>query len=98
MYFRSEPAVSSATMTLSFVFEAVVLITTLLAQGVPAPSDPTRAIVGRLQLEQYKSHIKGLAQFGDRMQGTDRNRAAIDWLEKQLRSFGYTNVVRHRFM
>ena len=32
------------------------------------------------------------------MQGTERNRNAIDWLEKQLQSFGYTNVERHRFM
>ena len=32
------------------------------------------------------------------MQGTERNREAIDWLEKQLRSFGYTNVQRHPFM
>jgi hypothetical protein len=32
------------------------------------------------------------------MQGTQRNRNAIDWLEKQLRSFGYSNVLRHRFM
>src|SRR5207247_6147244 len=47
---------------------------------------------------RYKTHIKGLAQFGDRLQGTQRNRDAIDWLEKQLRSFGYTNVVRHRFI
>src|SRR5438309_3866644 len=32
------------------------------------------------------------------MQGTQRNRDAIDWLEKQLRSFGYRNVERYRFM
>jgi hypothetical protein len=32
------------------------------------------------------------------MQGTQRNRDAIDWLEKQLQSFGYANVERHRFM
>jgi hypothetical protein len=32
------------------------------------------------------------------MQGTQRNRDAIGWLEKQLRSFGYSNVRRHRFM
>ena len=70
----------------------------LAAQTVTAPPDPVRTVVGRLQLERYKAHIKGLTQFGDRMQGTQRNRDAIDWLEKQLRSFGYTNVERHRFM
>jgi hypothetical protein len=31
------------------------------------------------------------------MQGTQRNRDAIDWIEKQLRSFGYSNVARLRF-
>jgi len=60
--------------------------------------DPIRTVVGRLEFERYKAHIKGLAQFGDRMQGTPRNRNAIDWLEKQLRSFGYTSVERQRFM
>lgn len=70
----------------------------LMAQTGNKPPEAVRAAVGRLDLERYKAHIKGLAQFGDRMQGTQRNRDAIDWLEKQLRSFGYSNVVRHRFM
>ena len=70
----------------------------LSAQTANAPSDPVRAVVGRLELERFKAHVKGLAQFGDRMVGTERNRDAIDWLEKQLRSFGYSNVRRHRFM
>src|SRR5262249_2734879 len=63
-----------------------------------APSDPVRTVVGRLDLARYKSHIKGVTQFGDRMQGTQRNRDAIDWLGKQLQSFGYRNVERHRIM
>ena len=50
--------------------------------------DPTRALVGRLDLERYKATIKGLGQFGDRQQGTDRNRAAVDWIEAQLRGYG----------
>jgi hypothetical protein len=62
-----------------------------------ANSDPVSAVVGRLELEQFKAHIKGLAQFGDRLQGTQRNHDAIGWLEQQLRRFGYSNVVRHRF-
>jgi len=70
----------------------------LSAQNPSPPSDSVRTIVGRLDLQRYKSHIKGLTQFGDRMQGTQRNRDAIDWLEKQLQSFGYTNVQRLRFM
>ena len=48
------------------------------------PSDPVAALAGRLDLERYKATIKGLTQFGDRRQGTDRNRAAIDWIEARL--------------
>ena len=32
-----------------------------------------RMLVSRLNLEQYKSTLKGLTQFGDRRQGTKRN-------------------------
>ncbi len=81
-----------------FLLGTLVLAAGLSAQTVTAPSDPVRTVVGRLQLERYKAHIQGLTQFGDRMQGTQRNRDAIDWLDKQLRSFGYANVERHRFM
>src|ERR1700680_244499 len=81
-----------------FLLGTLVLAAGLSAQTVNAPPDPVRTVVGRLELERYKAHIKGLTQFGDRMQGTQRNRDAIDWLEKQLRSFGYSNVARHRFM
>jgi hypothetical protein len=51
-------------------------------------------MVGRLDLERYKATIKGLTQFGDRRQGTDRNRAAVDWIEQQLKSYGCTNIER----
>jgi len=81
-----------------FLLGTLVLAAGLSAQRVNAPSDPVRTVAGRLELERYKAHIKGLTQFGDRMQGTQRNRDAIDWIEKQLRSFGYSNVERHRFM
>ena len=53
-----------------------------------------RALVGQLDLEQYKATIKGLTQFGDRRQGTARNRAAVDWIEAQLKSYGCTNTER----
>ena len=56
--------------------------------------DPVGTLVGRLDLEKYKSTIKGLTEFGDRRQGTDRNRAAIDWIEAQLKSYGCTNTER----
>ncbi len=66
------------------------------AQQTPAAasSDPVAVMVGRLSLERYKATIKGLTQFGDRRQGTERNRAAIDWIEAQLKSYGCTNTER----
>lgn len=53
-----------------------------------------RSLVGRLDLERYKATIRGLTRFGDRRQGTDRNRAATDWIEAQLKSYGCTNTER----
>jgi hypothetical protein len=64
-----------------------------LADPLP-PLSPTvydegiKTLVGRLEVEKYKATIKGLTQFGDRRQGTDRNRAAVDWIEAQLKSYG----------
>src|SRR5467141_3194647 len=65
----------------------VVLCPPAFGQGIPA-DDPVRVLVGRLDLERYKATIKSLTEFGDRRQGTDRNRAAVDWIESQLKSFG----------
>ncbi len=78
---------------------AVILVTrgTALAQGgaqADTAYDPVRDLVGRLDLEKYKNTIKGLAQFGDRKQGTKRNRDAVDWIEAQLKSYGCQNVER----
>lgn len=66
------------------------------AGGAPAPQaeDPIRTMVGRLSLEKYKETLRGLTQFGDRRQGTSRNRAAVDWIEAQLKSYGCTNTER----
>jgi hypothetical protein len=52
----------------------------------PVPDVTT--LVSRLNLENYKATIKGLTQFGDRRQGTERNRKAVDWIEAQLKSYG----------
>jgi hypothetical protein len=54
----------------------------------PAAGDPIAQLVGRLDLERYKETIRGLTQFGDRRQGTERNRRAVDWIEQQLQSYG----------
>jgi hypothetical protein len=55
------------------------------------------AMVSRLDLEKYKATIKGLTKFGDRRQGTSRNRAAVDWIEAQLKSYGCSNTERIRY-
>src|SRR5256885_6334908 len=75
------------------------LVILLAACGAPTVAaaqgaDPIARLVARLDLERYKSTIKGLTQFGDRRQGTDRNRAAIDWIDAQLKSYGCTNTER----
>lgn len=60
--------------------------------------DPVRTLVGRLDLERYKATIKGLTQFGDRRQGTERNRKAVDWIEAQLKSYGCaTERIKYTF-
>ena len=64
------------------------------AQAPPPPDDPIATLVGRLELERYKATIKGLTQFGDRREGTQRNRDAVDWIEAQLKSYGCTNTER----
>jgi hypothetical protein len=75
--------------------------TSALAQATPAQqdttNDPIRVLVSRLELEQYKATIKGLTQFGDRRQGTERNRKAVDWIEAQLKSYGCTNTERIKY-
>jgi len=59
------------------------------APSVPAAGpDSISALVGRLSIERYKADIKALTQFGDRRQGTKRNRDAINWIEGQLRNYG----------
>src|SRR5919107_4449035 len=58
------------------------------------PDPIVKGLVDRLDLEKYKATIKGLTQFGDRRQGTDRNRAALDWIEAQLKSGGCTKTER----
>lgn len=59
--------------------------------GVPMTAEDSmvQRIVERLDFENYKALIKGLAEFGDREQGTERNARAVDWIEQQLRSWGY---------
>ncbi len=81
----------------------VILLAALsIPTALPAQADSSRdsiivQLVGRLDLERYKATIKGLTRFGDRRQGTDRNRAAVDWIEAQLRSYGCSKVARLKY-
>jgi hypothetical protein len=67
------------------------------AAGETKPTDPIKVLVSRLDLERYKATIKSLTQFGDRRQGTDRNRAAVDWIEAQLKRYGCANISRVKY-
>jgi hypothetical protein len=62
-----------------------------------AAADPVKVLVDRLDLVKYKATIKGLTQFGDRREGTERNRRAVDWIEAQLRSGGCTDISRLQY-
>ena len=70
---------------------------TAQAAAPGSQEDPVRTLVGRLDLERYKATVKGLTQFGDRRQGTDRNRAANDWIEAQLKTYGCSDVGRIKY-
>ena len=54
-----------------------------------AADSAVKTIVDRLDFDSYKEILYGLTRFGDREQGTERNAQAIDWIEEQLRSWGY---------
>ena len=88
-------------LILSAVSSVAVLAVTLVAQqagqppaqGQPQaaqepPPDDVRTMVARLELEKFKATLKGLTQFGDRREGTQRNRDAVNWIEAQLKSYG----------
>src|SRR5689334_21776851 len=81
-----------------FVIFALALTTIHGQQPASTPNDPIRTLVGRLDLEKYKATVKGLTQFGDRRQGTERNRKAVDWIEAQLKSYGCADVERIKYM
>ena len=88
---RSNPSIIAAASLV------VALGTPAVAQNAPPAdtlNDPIRIMVTRLELENYKATVKGLTQFGDRRQGTKRNRDAVDWIEAQLKSYGCTNTER----
>ncbi len=63
-----------------------------------AADSAVQAVVGRLDFDSYKEIIRGLTEFGDREQGTERNARAIDWIEAQLQGWGYeTERIHYQF-
>src|SRR5882757_6834600 len=91
---------SAARIATVFLFVGAVQLTWAAGDTDPksADTDPVKALVSRLDLEKYKATIKGLTKFGDRRQGTDRNRAAVDWIESQLKSYGCANISRIKYV
>lgn len=86
---------SRKTVVLCVMSIAAVAVSGASAQETQeVVADPIRELVSRLTLESYKSTLKGLTQFGDRRQGTTRNRNAVDWIEQQLIDAGCDNVER----
>ena len=83
-------------LAMSFAF-AVPHAGAQLPAGTAAAADPVAALVSQLDLEKYKATIKSLTRFGDRRQGTERNRQALDWIEAQLKSYGCTNTERLQY-
>ncbi|MFC0349506.1 M28 family peptidase [Undibacterium danionis] len=100
-------------MTFPLQFKRSLLITSLCAASFTSLSqaqsldvlqgsalkqdDVVVNMVRQLDLEKYKATIKSLTEFGDRRQGTERNRRALDWIEAQLKSYGCTNTERMQF-
>jgi len=77
--------------------QLIFCLSTVVAGQEPqtTPDDDVVAtLVGRLELEQFKATLEGLTQFGDRRQGTQRNRDAADWIESQLKAVGCTDTGR----
>jgi Peptidase family M28 len=88
----------------AIIAASLILATITPAISAPAGSeadaaqaDPIKVLVGHLDLERYKATIKGLTQFGDRRQGTDRNAAAVTWIESKLKSYGCSDVSRLKY-
>ena len=100
MFRRRLVAVGWIPGPLAAVAVAGFAVSPLAAQepGQQETADPVAELVERLTLDNYKATLKGLTQFGDRRQGTQRNRDAVDWIEGQLEGFGCTNTERIFYM
>ena len=86
--------IRTALATAAAAAGAAAILAARQAPQQPPADENIKALVSRLDLERYKGTVKGLTRFGDRRQGTDRNRDAVDWIESQLKSYGCTNTER----
>jgi len=84
----------SVRIGMYFCVASVVLSLQVPALAQENGEDPVRELVSRLTLDNYKLTLKGLTQFGDRRQGTQRNRDAVDWIEQFLTDVGCQDVER----
>ncbi len=85
---RATPRGLSVALLLALGSGSGVVISAQQPAGDDNVDDSIAVLVGRLDLERYKAVIKGLTRFGDRRQGTERNREAVDWIEAQLEAAG----------
>lgn len=83
---------------LGLIIASTIIVSAIGGHAMAAqPETPARSatrpdaisvLVGRLNFDRYKADIRQLTQFGDRRQGTKRNRDAINWIESQLKIYG----------
>ena len=71
-----------------------------LSGGQQAPADgagttPSRSSSPGSTWNATRPSFRGLTQFGDRRQGTRRNRDAVDWIEAQLEAAGCPTERHH---
>src|SRR5438094_99715 len=99
-----QPMILTSTISLALGLALATSAFTQRGGGNPETAtatqadDPVKTLAGRLELEKYKDTLRGLAQFGDRRQGTERNRKAVDWIEAQLKNYGCANVERIKYV
>ena len=96
---HSAPAASqSRPVLLALAAAGLILSPGVRPAAAQESADPVAELVARLTLDDYKATLKGLTQFGDRRQGTQRNRDAVDWIETTLQDFGCTSTERVFYM
>ena len=81
------------------VHDVEVEVQTPLARLHGATSEGTETaerLVARLDFRQFRSNVSRLARFGSRYYSNEGNLEAGNWIEDQLRSYGY-EVERHAY-